>query len=187
MNNAEQKHTDAAILRKKAEEHMKANPAKANQSTIIDIEMKKLVHELQVHQVELEMQNEELRQSYEIMETALRKYTILYDFAPMGHFTLDRDAGIMELNFTGAEILGDKRIALVNSNFKLFVSDASKQVFNTFFEKLYSGHSKESCDVILGYDQKKLCHAYIEGIVTGDDHQCLLSVVDLTAFQINTP
>ena len=67
------------------------------------------------------MQNEELREANETAETALKKYTMLYDFAPMGYFTLEKDGSISELNFTGAEMLGEKRFSLVNSNFKLFV------------------------------------------------------------------
>ena len=75
------------------------------------------------------MQNEELREANETAETALKKYTMLYDFAPMGYFTLDNDGSISELNFTGAEMLGDKRFSLVNSNFKLFISEDSQHCF----------------------------------------------------------
>ena len=82
----------------------------------MESDTRKLLHELQVHQIELEMQNEELRQANEIAEEALKNYTMLYDFAPMGYFTLDSDGSICELNFTGAEILGDKRFSLINSN-----------------------------------------------------------------------
>ena len=141
------------------------------------------MHELQVHQIELEMQNEELLQAYHTAETALKKYTMLYDFAPMGYLTLDPDGNICELNFTAAEILGDKRFSLENSNFKLFVSDDSKSVFSNFFNKVYSGDAKESCEVMLGYDNNPLCHAYIEGIVIGDDDKCLISMIDISNFR----
>jgi PAS domain-containing protein len=145
--------------------------------------VKKLLHELQVHQIELEMQNDELKQAYETAETALKKYTMMYDFAPMGYFTLDSDGSICDLNFTAAEMLDDKRFSLVNKNFKLFISEESQTAFNKFFNKVYIGKSKESCEVMLGYDKKPLCLVYIEGIVTGDDQKCLLSVVDLSVFK----
>ena len=61
---------------------------------------------MQVHQIELEMQNEELRLAYETSESALKKYTILFDLSPMGYFTLDSEGAICELNFTGADIVG---------------------------------------------------------------------------------
>ncbi len=182
MSNEEQNLTDAQMLRMKAEEQLKEKQKKVDKS-VIEIDAKKLLHELQVHQIELEMQNEELRQANETAETALKKYIILYDFAPIGYFTLDSDGSIFELNFTGADMLGDKRFSLVNSNFKLFVSEESHSVFDKFFSKVYAGNAKESCEVMLGYDNNPLCLVYMEGIVTGDDRKCFLSVVDISEFK----
>ena len=182
MSNEELNFTDAQMLRKKAEEQLKVKQKKVNKP-VMETDLKKLLHELQVHQIELEMQNEELHQAYETAETALKKYTMLYDFAPMGYFTLDSDGSISELNFTGAEILRDKRYSLVNSNFKLFVYEDSQPVFNNFFRKVYASNAKESCEVMLGYDNNPLCFVYMEGIVTGDDRKCLLSVVDISGFK----
>jgi PAS domain-containing protein len=181
MINDEIDYTDASMLRRKAEEKLKHQQNKA-ENPDMEADMKKLLHELQVHQIELEMQNEELRQAYETSEAALKKYTMLYDFAPMGYFTLDFDGSICDLNFTGAEMLGEKRFTLVNSNFKIFVMDDSKPVFNAFFSKVQSGIFKESCKVMLGYNNKPLCLVYMEGVVTGDERKCLLSVVDISYF-----
>ncbi|MCK7537181.1 MAG: hypothetical protein MZV63_42555 [Marinilabiliales bacterium] len=95
----------------KAEEKLKRKRKKIP-SEIQEADAKKLLHELQVHQIELEMQNEELRQANATAEEALRRYTMLYDFAPMGYFILDSDGSITDLNFTGAEILREKRFSL---------------------------------------------------------------------------
>jgi hypothetical protein len=179
MNTEKQNFTDARMLRKKAEELLKSNQKKAEKQAF-ETDPKKLLHELQVHQIELEMQNEELRQANDTAEAALKKYTMLYDLAPMGYFTLNSDCSIHELNFTGAELLDDKRFSLVNTNFKLFVSDESRDVFNKFFNKVYTSGAKESCNIRLGYDGKPLAFVYIEGVVTGDEQQCLLSVVDIS-------
>ena len=149
----------------------------------IEADVKRLLHELQVHQIELEMQNDELRLANETAETALKKYTLLYDFAPMGYFTLDSDARICELNFTGAELLGDRRFSLVNSNFKLYISQESLPEFNRFFSKVFASNSKESCELILSYDKNPMCTVYMEGIVTGEDRNCLLSVIDISGFK----
>jgi hypothetical protein len=186
MNNEDQNLTDAQMLRLKAEEQLKEKQVKMD-TPVSETEVKRLLHELQVHQIELEMQNEELRQANEVAESALKKYTMMYDFAPMGYFTLDEDGSICELNFTGAEMLRDKRFALINSNFKLFIAESSKPEFNNFFRKVHSGNAKESCKVFLGYDTKLLCHVYMEGIVTGDDRKCLLSVVDISNFKFKLP
>jgi PAS domain-containing protein len=182
MSNEENDFTDAAMLRKKAEDLLKAKKIKASNPEL-EADTKKLLHELQVHQIELEMQNEELREANETAETALRKYTMLYDFAPMGYFTLSQDASIVDLNFTAAELLKEKRFALVNTNFKLFVAEESKALFNKFFSKVFISNMKESCELMLGYDNKPLCHVYMEAIVTGDDRKCLLSIVDISSFK----
>jgi len=181
MNNPEDDLTIAQILRKRAEEQLKEKQ-KNTDIPVRESDPKKLLHELQVHQIELEMQNEELQHAYETAERVLKKYTMLYDFAPTGYFTLDKDGTICDLNFTGAEMLGDKRFTLENKNFKLFISDESKTVFNKFFSKVYTSSIKESCQVTLGYDNKPLCKVYMEGIVTRDENKCLLSVVDVSEF-----
>lgn len=175
-NNTPNSLTDAQLLRIRAEEQLKI---KRSTESLPEAEhnIKKLLHELQVHQIELEMQNEELRETNEIAESALKKYTMLYDLAPMGYFTLAADATILELNFTGAEMLGDRRFSLVNSNFKLFVSEQSRAAFNDFFNRIYKDKNKTSCKITLGYDNKILSHVHMEGVLIAGEQNCLLSVV----------
>jgi len=182
MNNEELDFTDPEMLRLKAELQLKEKQKELDKLTK-EADVKKHLHELQVYQIELEMQNEALRQANEIAEAALKKYTILYDLAPMGYLTLDAEGSILELNFTAAEMLGEKRFSLINSNFKLFVSEGTLPVFNDFFSKVYTSNSKESCEVALGYDEKVLCPVYMEGIVTDEERECLLSVVDISSFK----
>ena len=182
MNREKRNFTDDQMLRRNAEELLKKKQDKLNK-LVVETDSVKLLHELQVHQIELEMQNEELIAANEAAETALKKYTMLYDFAPMGYFTLDPEGNIYELNFTGAEMLGDKRYSLVNSNFKLFISEESRPVFDKFFSKIYAKKGKEACEVNLGYNGTPVSTVYMEGVVTGDDRNCLLSVVDISGFR----
>ena len=182
MNKEKRNFTDDQMLRRNAEELLKKKQVNMEKASM-ETDSIKLLHELQVHQIELEMQNEELIKANETAETALKKYTMLYDFAPMGYFTLDPNGNIYELNFTGAEMLGDKRFSLVNTNFRLFISKESQTVFDKFFSKIYSKNGKESCEVKLGYDGNSLSTVYMEGVVTGDDRNCLLSVVDISGFK----
>jgi len=182
MNNKERNFTDEQMLRRKAEEQLRMKQ-KIEDQPFLEADVKKLLHELQVHQIELEMQNEELIQANETAERALKKYTMLYDFSPMGYFTLDSDGVIKDLNFTGAEMLREKRFSLVNANFKLFISEDSQTLFNKFFKKVFASNAKEFCEALLGYDNNPLCKVYMEGIVTGDDRKCLLSVVDISCFK----
>jgi len=178
MINDEMDFTNAKMLRERAEKLLLETQRK--QARIAkEFDANKLLHELQVHQIELEMQNEELRQAYETAETALKKYTMLFDLSPMGYFSLDSEGSICDLNFTGADLLGERRFSLINSNFKLFIAEKSRAIFNTFFEELYTRHSKESCEVWIEKNNKILSRVYMEGVVTEDEQKCLLSVIDI--------
>lgn len=171
--------TDVQVLRQKAEELL----VEKNRKTGIpkqETDIKRLLHELQVHQIELEMQNDELRNANEIAEAALRKFTLLYDFAPLGYLTLNNHGSIQDLNFTAAEILKEKRFSLLNSSFKLFVTEESMPVYNEFFWQVFKTNSKQSCKIWLGHDKLELCPVYMEGIVIEDEQNCLLSVLDIS-------
>jgi len=179
MKKEEIEMTDAQLLRQKAEEKLVEKSKKIG-TPKLETDDKRLLHELQVHQIELEMQNEELRRANEVAETALRKFTLFYDFAPLGYFTLDHNGSILDLNFTGAEILKEKHFSLINSNFKLFVSAESMPVFNEFFWQMFKSNTKQSCKIWLGYDNQLLGPVYMEGIVIEDEQNCLLSILDIS-------
>jgi PAS domain-containing protein len=85
---------------------------------------KRLVHELEVHQIELEMQNAELKRSQEELELSRNKYVELYDFAPVGYFTFDLSGLIRKVNLTGAKLLGVERRLLAKKPFSSFIADA---------------------------------------------------------------
>ena len=106
---------DAAELRRHAEARLRTRQSK-QQSEVGDpkseADPRRLFHELQVHQVELEMQNAELQDARDRMEALLEKYTDLYDFAPVGYFSVDEQGRILEVNLTGAALLGVERSLL---------------------------------------------------------------------------
>ncbi len=98
---------DAAALRARAEDRLKEK-SRSSQAAGRDSaeDSQRLVHELQVHQIELEMQNEELQATRADLEAGLERYADLYDFAPIGYLTLDSDGAIQTVNLTGARLLG---------------------------------------------------------------------------------
>ena len=98
----------AVELRRQAEQRIKALQIKAN-STGFDADAHKLLHELQVYQVELEMQNDELRAARANAEVLAEKYAELYDFAPVSYLTFDRDGTICQANLACASLLGNER------------------------------------------------------------------------------
>ena len=182
MNNEDPDFTEVQMLRMKAEEQL-SEKQKNGKATENEVDVNKLLHELQVHQIELEMQNEELRRAYETSEAAVKKYTLLYDLAPVGFFTLDSGGIISELNFTGAKMLGSKRFSLIDRSFKLFIARDFLNEFDVFFKLLYSSNVKQSCEIRLEYQNNPLCLVYMEGITTGDDGNCLLSMIDISNFR----
>lgn len=109
----------------------------------------RLLHELEVHQIELELQNAELQKARDEMEVALEKYTDLYDFAPVGYFSLDEAGVILEANLTGAALLGIERSRLMNRRLPLFMSPAYRKNFLAFLGKMFSGSVAQSCEVLV--------------------------------------
>jgi len=137
----------SADLRHKAEFKLQELKKKTKLPPASELETLRLFHELQVHQIELEMQNEELLRSRAEAEEAYRKYTDLYDFAPTGYFTLTREGIIHEVNLAGANLLGVERGNLINRHLGLFASVESRAAFQSFFEMLLSGTGRETFEL----------------------------------------
>ena len=169
----------ARILRQKAEEFLKKRlTSEENQYSGIDII--KLIHELDVHQVELELQNEELQFAKIIAEKEAEKYTNLYDFAPSGYFTLSKKDEIIELNFSGAALLGKERSLLLNKRFAFFIADESKPTFFLFLEKLFESKTKQTCEIVLSNKSVIPTFVILSGIVSEDDSQCMITMHDVS-------
>lgn len=92
-------------------------------------EEKRLYHDLQVHQIELELQNRELRETHGALELARDRYADLYDFAPVGYLTLDTKGVITEINVTGSALLEAPRPTLLGAPFVHYVDRASQALF----------------------------------------------------------
>ncbi|MCX5743629.1 MAG: ATP-binding protein [Proteobacteria bacterium] len=85
-------------------------------------ERERLVHDLHVHQIELELQNRELRDAQEALEQSRDRYAELYDFVPIAYFTFDRQGVILEVNLTGATLVGRDRAQLIGLPFAALVT-----------------------------------------------------------------
>jgi PAS domain S-box-containing protein len=170
-------------LRQKAEELLKKKSS-GTASFLSEIETLKLIHELEVHQIELEMQNEELSLAKErAAELATEKYIELYDFAPSGYFTLSKEGEIIELNLSGASMLGKERDLLKNSRFGFFVSKDTRPILNLFLEKVFSSKVKETCELTLQTSTNLPLFVHLTGIVNQHGDQCMATVVDITGLK----
>lgn len=112
----------AADLRSCAEKQLKSKKT-APDTPQKDVETLRLLHELQVHQIELEMQNVELRQARDKMEVELGKFADLYDFAPVAYATLDREGVVHAANIAAADMLGIDLSRLLGRRFGVFIAD----------------------------------------------------------------
>ena len=136
---------NAAELRRRVEARLKEQH-KHPVPPRTEADTKRLLHELQVHQLELEVQNAELQETRNKAETLLETYTDLYDFAPIGYFSVDDQGLILEVNLTGAALLGVERSRLINRRLKSFVALTSRTAFQTFFKKIFAGFGKQICE-----------------------------------------
>ena len=133
-------------------------------STLPTQELQALVHELRVHQIELEMQNDELKRVQLAWEEARDKYQELYDSVPVGHFTLTHKGIIKEVNRTGAILLGMSRSKLINMRFGHFVvSESDDQWYQHIISAL--GHEeKQSCVLTLQREDGSSFYARLESV-----------------------
>ena len=175
--------TEKFDLRRRAEEQFTqlqaAKPLPKKQSDV-----QALLYELQVHQIELEMQNEQLRLAESEAQTAQRKYADLYNFAPVGYFTLDEHGDIEEVNLTGATLLGMQRVPLQRQRFALHVVEADRATFNDFFRKTLTETAAQSCELRLAKSDGTPFPAEIQGISVAADatgrRQIYLAIMDVT-------
>lgn len=126
---------DNGTLAEKAEQQLLLKPASEPTGTV---DAKDLLHELQIHQIELEMQNEELLKTSAELEVTLQRYTDLYDYAPIAYFTLDTKSQIIRVNHAAARLLELTRHKLCQKRFVSFIEVTSQARFIEFLNKTLS-------------------------------------------------
>ncbi len=180
MKKNQDQPADAADLRRRAEAQLQRQTSKRG-GPATELETVRLVHELEVHQIELEKQNEELQQSRAQVETLLARYTDLYDFAPTGYLTLDREGAIRQVNLTGAQMLSVERSRLVQRRFGQFVAESDRRAFNDFLQKAFASQTKECCEVTLPRAETDPLFVRVEAVVSEDRRECRATMLDVTA------
>jgi PAS domain S-box-containing protein len=173
---------DAAELRRQAETKLNRRRRKTGAHPATETNARRLVHELEVHKIELEMQNDKLMRTCAEVEALLRQYADLSDFAPAGYFTLARDGMIHQVNLAGANLLGVERGELIKRRFGSFVSAETRPAFNAFLGKVFENHVKEKCEVALARDGRETLWIHLVA-ASGDGHgdKCSAVAVDINA------
>ena len=170
-----------AELRRRAEARLREQKQLKVGVAQTGADIRRLLHELQVHQIELELQNAELRQARDELELALENYTDLYDFAPSGYFTLAKTGAILQANLTGATLVGIERSRLVGQSFGRLVSAGFRPAFSTFLEHVFGGDAKQSGDFELAGPGRPLRFVNIEAQCLLNGQECRVAVSDITA------
>ena len=154
-------------LRRQAEKRLLESDADLSDMPLEDIN--ELIHELEVHQIELEMQNEELRQAQQDLEAARDKYTDLYDFAPVGYFSIGDEDLILDANLSGATMLGVERGKLTGGRFSQFITRDDQDVFYFHRQKLFETKTKQVCELKMIKKDGTEFYAQIESIPVKDE------------------
>ena len=182
MENHKEKHLAAATeLRRtaKGQAHAKTAevhppPNKSKEAT------QRFIHELEAHQIELEMQNAELLHARDELEVSRKKYAELYDFAPVGYFTFDAAGVIREVNLTGADLLGIEREQLSNTPFYRFIADAEgRETFSNHLTLVVQRQVMLRCEIRLVKKDGSAVHGQLQSIaiMTDDKVDCIHTAI----------
>ena len=142
-----------------------------------------LLHELEVHQIELEMQNEQLRQSQVELEKSRDRYVDFYDFAPVGYLTLNHEGMIDEINLTGAALFGVERGRLLCRRFAPFVAPEDQDVWYRHFLSVLTHDTKQSCELALQHGDGSRFFAQLDCLrlkKDGNDPVVRIALTDIT-------
>jgi PAS domain S-box-containing protein len=166
-------------LRRLAEQRLRSGgPRPAARET--DARLARLVQELEVHEVELELQNEELRQTQADLESLLIRFSELYEFSPVGYLTLDRDGFIRQANLEAARLLGVHRSLLEGLHLRGFLAAPERDGFVEFLSLAFTSCVKESRKVMLIRNGQDPVAARIDFLADEDGQTGRVVLIDLS-------
>ncbi len=170
-------------LRRQAEERLRATAAGSNPLRS-EGESQHLIHELAVHQVELEMQNEELRQAQQEIEQSRSRYMELYDLAPIGYFIFDPLGVICEVNLAATRLLGAERAQMVRQPFARFIADAAgREIFTGHLTAVLRQQTTLRCEITLAGQDGSMIRGQLQSVAIGSGSGTsliLTSIIDLS-------
>ena len=174
-------------LKKDSKKIKKTVPQKIHSSDVEINDIHKLVHLLQVNQIELEHQNHELRIAEEELEVSRNKYVNLFDFSPIPYFVLDSKGIITEVNINAARMFGTDRRKMIGKLFVLNVASEGKNIFTAFIKSVFNSSAKQSCKLSVMNKDKQVFHVMLEGLkldaTPEADQTCQIALIDLTEYK----
>lgn len=179
MKKPSQAPVDDEALRDRAATQLEESP-KASAWPETPTDAFRMLQELQILQIELEMQNEDLKQSKADGDAALEKYTDLYDFAPVGYFNLTASGIIQLVNLTGAFMAGVERSRLLGRSFEMLLPITSRHAFTLFLELVFSDRRKHSADFDFFQKDELARTVNIEARRLPNGLECRVVISDIT-------
>lgn len=182
MKKKNPKEKQSSDLRKKAE--MEVVPETIDVEKLSDEEVRTLAHELQVHQIELEMQNEELLRAQQELEESRDRYSDLYDFAPVGYFTISEKGLILEANLTAASMLGVERALLIKQPLSKFIVKEDLDNYYRHRRKVCEENAHGTIEVKMRREDGSEFYAQLRCSAVDDEgdntRQCRTIMIDIT-------
>ncbi len=170
------KHT----LRQRAEELLRGKPADV--AAMLPTDVRTLIQELSVYQMELELQNEELREAQLEIARTRDRFADLYDFAPVGYVSMDAGGRILDANLTAATLLGVERTHLVGTNISKWLDRESQDACYLHRQAVFSRHDKQICEVRVHAAKGTRLTLRLESIAFADSdlRHCRTAMLDVT-------
>jgi PAS domain S-box-containing protein len=128
-----------------------------------------------------EIQKTENCLSSDELDAAMARYRDLYDFAPVGYFTLDSDGVIRDVNLTAATLLGIERYRLLGSKFEILVANKARHIFAEFLEKVLASYGNDSCEIPFDREENIPLIVHLEAVALNGGQECRMAVIDITA------
>ncbi|MDF1756226.1 MAG: PAS domain S-box protein [Verrucomicrobiales bacterium] len=172
---------DQRAIRQRAEQLVRLTQTEISEMAFENVEA--IVHELQVHQIELELQNEELRESQLALAQSHDRYLDLFDFAPVGYVISDQRGQIYEANLTAANMLRLPRGELVQKKLPHFASNSGGDQMHCFFQAVFSEEKSQCCEMELIREDGNSFIVRLESIVFNENEggkRCRTALIDIT-------
>nr|WP_321498117.1 ATP-binding protein [uncultured Methanolobus sp.] len=189
MNDKDYQFDTIAEIREQAEEIIRNK----NDVTTEDLnecspeDIKKMLHELRIHQIELEMQNEELRRVQTELAATQERYFDLYDLAPVGYLTINENGIVLETNLTAAKMLGVVRSALVRQPITRFILKSDQDIYYKYCKQLFMTADPQVCELQMIKQGGEIFWALIEATCVQENNGTYVSRVvisDITKLKV---
>lgn len=152
--------------------------------------IKKIMHELQVHQIELEMQNRELQEAQLQLELTRDEYADLYDFAPVNYVTFDKEGVITNINLAGATMLGEVRTQIIGHSFTRWLDKNDKNEFINYIQSTLDSNLKKTLELKIKTAGNNVLEVRIESVrskeISSNNYLCRSVILDITEYNQRT-